>query len=111
MEKDKKLLGELSETLMVTYRTKNIDIPSFKTDAEALKEIKKHLEDRIVDLMDYEPERFLNTLYRIDVDENKVREILDNKKLGSIPSELADLIIERQLQRLHTRRMYKKGGL
>lgn len=73
--------------------------------------IKEYLTEKIKELMSKSYERFIINLYRIDVDENKVHEILHSKDKTSIPEKFADLIIERQLLRIKTQIMYKKGEL
>ena len=85
------------------------NLPVKKDYAEELKIIKEFLSKRIAELMIKNQERFFNTLYRIDINENKVAKVLNTSK--NIPDDLADLIIERQLQRLKTQMLYKQGKL
>ncbi|MBI1938705.1 MAG: hypothetical protein HYS25_11360 [Ignavibacteriales bacterium] len=73
--------------------------------------IREHLIERIKELMSRNYERFLNSLYRIDLSEANVHEVLHSKDKLSIPSQLADLIIERQLQRIKTQILYREGKL
>ena len=73
--------------------------------------IRSHLIRRIIDLMARSHDLFLNSLYRIDVDESKVRTIMNLKDKTLIPEKLADLIIERQLVRIKTQILYKEGKL
>ena len=74
-------------------------------------ELREYLKNKIMELMEGNLERFLNTLYRIDVDEAKVREIFQKKSGFDIAESLADLIIKRQVQRVKTQQMYKEGRL
>lgn len=78
---------------------------------DSIEQVKKFLVERIIVMMDNNYERFLNTLYRIDVDEAKVNYIVSKAKVTEIPELLADLIIERQLQRIRTQILYKQGKL
>ena len=73
--------------------------------------IKEFLVKRINELMSRDYERFLNSLYRIDVSESKVQEILHSKDKTTVTEKLADLIIERQMLRLKTQFLYKQGKL
>ncbi len=73
--------------------------------------IRNHLIAKVKDLMAKNYDRFLNSMYRIDVNESKVREILNSKDKTHIPDMLADLIIERQLLRVKTQMLYKNGKL
>jgi len=69
------------------------------SDDEALKKIRGLLIDKLNFLIDHDFEKLLSILYRIDVSEEKARRVLaiqSEKK----PSEiLADLIIERQIEK------------
>ncbi|MCX7796994.1 MAG: hypothetical protein N2249_00030 [Melioribacter sp.] len=73
--------------------------------------IKEYLTEKIKELMSKDFDRFIINLYRIDVSEDKVHEILHSKDKASIPEKLAELIIERQLLRIKTQLMYKRGEL
>ena len=91
-----------------TIRTQIEVVEDYAKDIEALKE---HLSKKVAEMMEKDFDRFLNNLYRIDVSETKVREVLNNSPFGTIPEQLAGLIIERQLQRIKTQRLYKEGKL
>jgi len=73
--------------------------------------IRDHLIKKVAELMARDHDRFINTLYRIDVNESKVHDILYSKDITLIPEKLADLIIERQLIRVKTQLLYKQGKL
>ena len=80
-------------------------------DARSLEELKKYLAEKIMIMMDKNFDFLLNSLYRIDIDENKVKELFSREKRGDIPEGLASLIIERQLQKLYFRNKYKSEHL
>ncbi|PKL83691.1 MAG: hypothetical protein CVV24_03650 [Ignavibacteriae bacterium HGW-Ignavibacteriae-3] len=71
--------------------------------------IREHLINKVTELISRDYDRFLNNLYRIDVNEKKVSEILHAKDRTTIPERLADLIIERQMQRVKTQILYRQG--
>lgn len=71
--------------------------------------IREHLINRVTELISKDYDRFLNNLYRIDVSEKKVSEILHAKDRTTIPERLADLIIERQIMRVKTQKLYREG--
>ena len=71
--------------------------------------IRMHLIDKVKEMMSNDYERFLNSLYRIDVNEKKVSEILHSKDRTVIPERLADLIIDRQMMRIRTQILYRNG--
>jgi len=103
------LIQPLIEKLYNDFSIDKSNLPVKKDYSEELRIIKEFLSKRIVQLMEKSEERFFNTLYRIDVNESKVAQILNTSK--NIPDDLADLIIERQLQRLKTQMLYKQGKL
>lgn len=107
--KNKELIQPLIEKLYKDFSIDKNNLPVKKDYAEELKIIREFLAKRIAVLMDKNQERFFNTLYRIDVYENKVTQVLNNS--SNVPEDLADLIIERQLQRLKTQLLYKQGKL
>lgn len=98
-------LLKLIEKLQKDFSINRFDVPV----TAGLSVIKEHLTIKIQELMSRNYERFLNNLYRIDVSESKVLEILHAKDRTSIPEKLADLIIERQLMRIKTQILYRQG--
>lgn len=106
---DNELIQPLIEKLYNDFSIDKSNLPVKKDYSEELKIIKEFLSKRIIELMGKNQERFFNTLYRIDVNENKVAQILNTA--ADIPGELAELIIERQLQRIKTQLLYKQGKL
>ncbi|MHB9041008.1 MAG: hypothetical protein ACYC4T_10195 [Melioribacteraceae bacterium] len=71
--------------------------------------IREHLIKKVTELISRDYDRFLNNLYRIDVNEKKVSQILHLKDRTTISEKLADLIIERQLLRVKTQMLYREG--
>jgi hypothetical protein len=71
--------------------------------------IREHLINKVTELISRDYDRFLTNLYRIDVNETKVSQILHAKDRTTIPEKLADLIIERQLLRVKTQMLYREG--
>ncbi len=72
-----------------------------------LDDLLKQLERVINQLLDHDLERLLNALYRIDISENKVKEILALEKVDEMAPQLARLIIDREIRKIQTRRLYK----
>jgi hypothetical protein len=84
-------------------------IPSINTTS--LEEFRKYLIEKVSYLLDNEYNVLVNTLYRIDVSESKLSELFSGKDKSNIPGTLADLIIERQLQKIKFRQKYKEGKI
>lgn len=89
---------------------------SFKTlipsnNFEKLEEFRKYLITRLKALLENNYDLLVNALYRIDVNEEKLSELFSGKSRDNIPEKLADLIIERQLQKIRFRQQYREGKL
>lgn len=55
-----------------------------------------------------ETERLSAVLYRIDVPEQKVKLAIHQENKSLVPICLADLILEREMQKMHTRKLYRE---
>lgn len=80
-------------------------------DFERLEEFRKYLTDKMKDMLDKNYNLLINTLYRIDISEKKLSELFSTKNRDSIPQKLADLIIERQIEKINYRKRYREGNL
>ncbi len=80
-------------------------------DYERLEEFRKYLTDKMKDMLDKNYNLLINTLYRIDISEKKLSELFSAKNKDSIPQKLADLIIERQIEKINYRKRYREGNL
>jgi len=108
---ENELIIPLIEKLQKDFSIDKNNLPVKKDFAEEIRIIREFLSKRIAGMMGKNMERFYNTLYRIDVNESKAKQILNHSDPGLIPDQLADLIIERQLQRVKTQILYKQGKL
>lgn len=63
------------------------------------------LEQKIADLLDHDPTRLMQALYRIDVDEDEVRRAFAG--LENLAETLSSLIIQRVQQKIATRQKYR----
>jgi hypothetical protein len=77
----------------------------------SLEEFKKYLTEKLKFLLDEKFDILVNILYRIDISEKKLSQLFSGKNRDSIPASLADLIIERQLQKIRLRKLYNEGKL
>lgn len=67
-------------------------------------DILKLLEQRILQVADKSPEAFFQLMYRLDVPEDKVRNVLFKPEA---PMEIAKLVYKRQLQKVEARKWFK----
>lgn len=78
-------------------------VPSFPT-REALEQ---WLTERIVHFLLHDMEKLLHLLYRIDVQEKKVKETFAQNNPKLIAPMLARLILEREEQKIETRKKFR----
>jgi len=75
--------------------------------ASNLEQLKEWLTSEIIKLMMNDMEKLLNILYRIDVNEKKVKEVFAQHNPKLIAPNLAELIIEREMGKAETRMKYR----
>jgi predicted HAD superfamily Cof-like phosphohydrolase len=68
--------------------------------------VKAQLIPIINHLMDTSFMNFVQTLYELDIDENKIIDITNNAAMNA--ADIADLIIERENKKIETRRLWKQ---
>ena len=74
-----------------------------------LNELKEKLTQHINHLIQHDFEKLVALLYRIDVNEKKLKELLQRYSENNSSEIIAQLIIERQLEKIKTRQQLKKG--
>lgn len=66
-------------------------------------QLRQQLANHINDLINNDFEKLVYHLYRIDVNENKMRQLLQQQQGENAAGLIADLVIERQLQKIKSR--------
>lgn len=89
-------------TDLVTHINQSLEIEL--TPAASMEELRLKLSAYINDLINHDFEKLIYYLYRIDVDENKMRSLLTAREGENAAGLIADLIIERQLQKIESRK-------
>ncbi len=95
---------------VVRYLSTVLEISDASVSNLNLSTLRDTVAERIREIVDNQFGRLPALLYRFDVDEHRVKEIFQKTPVVSIPEALADLIIERSLLRMKTRREYREGG-
>lgn len=72
-----------------------------------LEDILKPLTAQIAWLLDYQFERLLQAMYRIDIPEQDFRSALTGE--APVAPALAELVLQREIQKIETRERYSKG--
>lgn len=79
----------------------------FEGIENAFDRLEEYLTKQVNHLLDHDLNKLLNALYRIDISEEKVKELLQQSEQGKIASSLAKTIIEREKQKVLTRLKYQ----
>lgn len=74
------------------------------SEKPSLEELKEKLSAQINCLINHNFEKLVSILYRIDVNESKMRKLLEFHKGENAAGLIADLVIERQLQKAQNRK-------
>lgn len=69
-----------------------------------------YLTEEVAHLIEFDFERLLFILYRIDVSEQKVKKAIAESGLDEAPGKIAELIIERQIQKVKTRTEFSQNS-
>lgn len=90
---------------------KDFSIQSLEKKELSEEELLNILSNQVAYYLEYELEFLFSSLYRLDIDEKKVREAL--LPSNEIPANvaIAQLIIDRQKQRVFTKQFYKQEKL
>jgi len=71
-------------------------------------ELKQMLEIFISELLEYDFEKLCNMAYRHDIPEAKFNLALQEDNIEKQASKIADLVIDREMQKVESRRAYRK---
>lgn len=99
----------LPETLFPD--TKALIVRDFALEADNQPDweaIRKALAVKVTELLDRNPSMLMSILYRIDVLERHVKRVFHQSAPDHLALDLADLIIERQLQKVRIRAYYRE---
>jgi hypothetical protein len=70
----------------------------------------KNIQNLINDLLVNDFNQLVNILYRMDVNENKLKKLLHANPGTDASVLIADLLIERQLEKIKTKRSFKNNN-
>jgi hypothetical protein len=71
-------------------------------------ELKRRLLVFVVDLLENDFEKLCNLAYRHDIPESRFNDALQEKGIENQASRIADLVIDRELQKVESRRAYRE---
>jgi hypothetical protein len=96
---NKELIPEINQSL-------EISLP----DTISSEELREKLVTHINNLINHDFEKLVFLLYRIDVNESKMKHLLDQREGENAAELIADLIIERQLEKIKSRKESKSNN-
>jgi hypothetical protein len=98
------------DTDLVLYINQSLEIELPVSVSQ--QELRGQLAAHINHLINTDFEKLVFYLYRIDVDETKMRHLLEQREGENAAGLIADLIIERQLQKMESRKKFSsdRGG-
>lgn len=76
-------------------------------DVLSVEELLQLLAQKIVQLIERSPEEFFQLMYRLDIEEHKLNRALHEQ---DIAQNIAKIIYDRQLMKMHTRQLYKQAN-
>ncbi len=100
----------LHETAKLACNHLSIDSSLITTKTTTAEDLVDALTPLIANLLNSDMERLLNALYRIDVDEEKVKLILATEEPDAVAHSISKLVIEREMQKVSTRIKYRNGN-
>ena len=101
-------MGE--EDTKEVYSIISLNFELQKADVLTIDDVKRILGARIRELLDKNVELLVSIIYRIDLSQKKIDEIFKNESKDEIALQIADAVIERQLLKVQTRKLYKNKG-
>ncbi|MFT3703664.1 MAG: hypothetical protein QM802_14975 [Agriterribacter sp.] len=91
---EKEVIPYLQDTLAVSL-------------AGTWEEIRQKVYNRILWLVEHDFQKLVEVLYRVDVNEQKLKNILNSNTEKNTEVIIGDLIIERQLEKLRSRNQFR----
>jgi hypothetical protein len=95
---DKNIVSVIRESLAIELR-----------EDLSMDELRKKIADYINPLITNNFNKLISILYRLDINESKLKQLLTDNPAEDAGMIIADLIIERQIQKLKSRETHKKG--
>lgn len=63
---------------------------------------------KIAELLEHDHPKLMQIFYRLDVSSEKVDEILKHAPINTIPTELAKVVLRREIEKAQNRRKYRR---
>jgi hypothetical protein len=97
---------EQQELIDIIKKEMAVDLP----EKISMEELRQQLSAEINDLIVHDFQKLVGILYRIDINERKLKYLLQENVGEDAAVIIADLIIERQLQKIKSRQEYRRDN-
>lgn len=84
--------------------------PVVTDEAEGWEQLRKLVAEKVLYLMESDVEQFKYVLYRLDINERKVKQVLAESPYGEAANGIAELILKREVEKAQTRQQYSSGA-
>lgn len=92
------------EVIQSLEQTLEIQLANVVTEEK----VKQLISERVNYLIQHDFAQLTQLLYRIDINETKLKKLLSEAEEKDAADIIAELIIERQIQKLESRKLYKE---
>jgi hypothetical protein len=103
----------INETMQLLSGDLEIDrsyFPKTSNEEEAWATLRKLVAEKVQYLMEHDVEQLKYVLYRLDINERKVKTVLAESPFGEAPAGIAELILKREMEKARTRLQYGTGS-
>ena len=97
---------QLEKTILSSFEIDEHLLPAAVNEQEKFNAIRELLIRRIEELAEKDMQKLLWILYRVDVSEKKLHETLGQTPPAQFAAVIADLVIQRQIQKAETRKQF-----
>jgi hypothetical protein len=107
---DHSLGAETIQQIQRDFQRNGLEINLPETPPPTFEQLCERLAELVDWLLQRDHSRFMQLLYRIDLNEQQIRQALDLNQEQSIAERLAVLIVRREAQKVLLRRYFSRGG-
>ena len=100
------IIRETAEQVIKDFNVVGFEITFSGNELSAYEELKGQIEPVLKELFHKNPSQFQNLLYRIDLEERFLNKAIQNTAPVNFSSTLAELVLQREFQKVLTRRFY-----
>ncbi|MBL0065152.1 MAG: hypothetical protein IPP86_07980 [Bacteroidetes bacterium] len=105
---DLAIVRDTAEQVMKDFGVMGLVINFSGDPFRAYEELKEQISPVLYELFQNDRSRFQSLLYRIDISESKFRKLLGQSTQHNFSFDLADMILQREFQKVLTRRFFSK---